>query len=121
MTKRSIQRRKSKQINFVKIKLKQSWFLFRFFDFKRINKKADYKEKKYGFGGRKKRSKYNTAESYNEGYDTKKDKFKGGKGKGGAPTKFSKGRNFSGGANKFSNKNKPNKGGLRGGKNKKKF
>ena len=120
MTKRPIQRKKSKQINFEKDKIKMRvCFYLRFFAFKRINKKADFKEKKYGFGGRKKRSKYNTAESYNEGYDTKKDKFKGGK--GGAPSKFSKGKQFSGGANKFSNKNKPNKGGLRGGKNKKKF
>ena len=82
----------------------------------------DYKEKKYGFGGRKKRSKYNTQESYNEGFDSKKDKIQG---KNGGANKFSKGRN-NGGANKFANKkftnkNKPNKGGQRGGKPKRKF
>lgn len=40
------------------------------------SKKATFKEKKYGFGGRKKRSKYNTAESsadaFNKGKNTKK-------------------------------------------------
>ena len=59
---------------------------------------------------------YNTTESYNEGFDSKKDKIRAKSGGGGG---ISKGRNSShGGANKFANKmftnkNKPNKGGQR--------
>jgi hypothetical protein len=64
-----------------------------------------YKEKKYGFGGRKKRSKSNTAESYAEGYvkSSSKSHKKGSKflmnGKNGGGRKTA--------SKKFTNKNKP--------------
>lgn len=66
----------------------------------RPSKKANYKEKKYGFGGRKKRSKYNTAESYAEGYTKKSDKSKG---------KKNFGNNNKANNKRFTNKNKPKK------------
>lgn len=62
------------------------------------SKKANFKDKKYGFGGRKKRSKYNTAESYAEGYGQKSNKkFSSSKGK------FNNNKKDK----KFINKNKP--------------
>lgn len=61
----------------------------------RAGKKTQHKEKKYGFGGRKKRAKYNTADSYAEAYkNPAKKKTKrlgaggGGKGKGAGAKKF---------------------------------
>ncbi|RNA24115.1 putative rRNA-processing EBP2 [Brachionus plicatilis] len=62
-------------------------------------KKQQLKDKKFGFGGRKKRSKYNTAESYAEAYKNPVNK-KNGKNSGG----FRKNA-----AKKFANKNKPKK------------
>ena len=81
---------------------------FCIFFYLRSGKKADYKEKKYGFGGRKKRSKYNTAESYAEAYLPKKDRKgnnnKFGDRKGGN-SKFNGANKFAN--KKFTNKNKP--------------
>jgi rRNA-processing protein EBP2 len=55
----------------------------------RKSKKSQFKDKKFGYGGRKKRSKYNTADSYAEPFNMKnKNKNKNTK--------------------KFSNKNKKN-------------
>lgn len=95
------------------------------------SKKANFKDSKYGFGGRKKRSKYNTAESHADafnkesGRDSKtKRKFvnkQGGGGgkagkaaKGGAKRPVVKGKagkkfasNGNSSAKKFENKNKP--------------
>ena len=53
----------------------------------RKGKKGEYKDKKFGFGGRKKRSKYNTAESYADAFKNPEKKGKGSKG----PIKGSKG------------------------------
>jgi rRNA-processing protein EBP2 len=74
-----------------------------FFNFNRPSKKAKIKDEKFGFGGRKKRAKYNTAESYAEAYQTpdkKKGKFSknGKKPVGNGREKPNK---------KFMNKNKP--------------
>lgn len=65
------------------------------------NKKLQFKEKKYGFGGRKKRSKYNTADSYAEPLNKVYGKKKRGGAHGGGVNKFQK--------NKMMNKNKPKK------------
>lgn len=73
----------------------------------RKGKKTEFKDKKFGFGGRKKRSKYNTSESYAEAFKgaEKKGNGKGmrmGNGKG-------KGRGGGGGGRSAGNKNKPKK------------
>ncbi|CAF0989275.1 unnamed protein product [Brachionus calyciflorus] len=68
---------------------------------KKKGKKQEYKDKKYGFGGRKKRSKYNTADSYAEAYKTPVNNKKGGK-SGGKSGGFRKNA-----SKKFANKNKP--------------
>lgn len=68
-------------------------------------KKASFKDEKFGFGGRKKRSKYNTAESYAEGYNNPIKKKKNGPGSKSGPKGASKG----GPVKKFQNKNKPKK------------
>lgn len=65
---------------------------------KRGDKKKTFKEAKYGFGGRKKRSKYNTAESSADAFKTNRS-GKGGKG--------GKGGKVSKGFKKPANKNKP--------------
>lgn len=64
----------------------------------RPSKKTKYKNEKFGFGGRKKRSKYNTAESYAEAYKNPTNKMKRGVKK--TPSKFV-------------NKNKPKKNSMR--------
>lgn len=66
------------------------------------SKKANFKENKYGFGGRKKRSKYNTAESYAEGYQKS-----GGNKKFGGNIKGGNKKTFTKKDKKFTNKNKP--------------
>lgn len=78
--------------------------------------KNDYKDSKFGFGGRKKRSKYNTSESYLEGIGGKKEKFnerrggkagaKGGPAAGGGSNKFKTPKEKMA-IKKFTNKNKP--------------
>lgn len=86
------------------------------FFWNRKGKKSEYKDKKFGFGGRKKRSKYNTAESYAEAFKNPEKKGKGNKG----PSKGFKGpsKGFKkpskgdtgfrkNAAKKFGNKNKP--------------
>ena len=70
--------------------------------FKRGAKKTSFKDEKFGFGGRKKRSKYNTADSYAEAYKNPVNKKKMSSAKGG------KSGGKSGGK-KFMNKNKPKK------------
>lgn len=64
----------------------------------KLNKKSQYKDKKYGFGGKKKRSKYNTAESSADYSDLKRQNFN--------KKKFI---NKNKSNKKFVNKNKPNK------------
>ena len=65
----------------------------------RKGKKAEYKDKKFGFGGRKKRSKYNTADSYAEAFKNPADRRKERSEKGGGFRKNAQ--------KKFANKNKP--------------
>ena len=51
----------------------------------RVNKKREFKDKKFGFGGQKKRSKYNTKKSFGDSSDfnVKKHSTVPGKGKKG--------------------------------------
>ena len=79
-------------------------FLFFFVLGVRISKKANFKDKKYGFGGRKKRSKYNTAESYAEAFVSKDKKGQGAK-SGRRPPSGHRAKLDK----KFMNKNKPKK------------
>jgi hypothetical protein len=91
---------------------------------KSLSKRAKFKESKYGFGGRKKRSKMNTSDSYADAFKGERSapvRSKFGSGKGGKAGKNignAKGRGGTiGGPNslgaksqqmrKFSNKNKP--------------
>ena len=83
----------------------------------RTSKRANFKDKKYGFCGRKKRSKYNTAESYAEafsGNDKTNGKFGAKKGGVGGASGGGGKRAPRGGVTahrkpdkKFMNKNKP--------------
>jgi hypothetical protein len=87
--------RKSKIFFCSRYNFKFVLFLFCF----RPGKKTKLKEQKYGFGGRKKRGKYNTAESYAEAFKNPvKNSKKGNKSGGGGGGKVNK---------KFVNKNKP--------------
>jgi rRNA-processing protein EBP2 len=67
-----------------------------YMNIKRKSKKSEFKDKKFGFGGRKKRSKYNTADSYAEPYNMKKN------------NKNMKMKMNNKNAKKFVNKNKKN-------------